>query len=316
MPTATFRLLVTGAAGFIGSHTVDRALDAGAEVLALDDLSTGNEANLADAVTRAGFAFERGDAADEAFVAAQCERFRPHAVVHLAALVSVQASRERPDDNFRRNVQATDVVARAALAAGARRIAFASSAAVYGDAASLPIDERQAGRQPPLSPYGAAKAASEALLDGYAALGLEPAVLRYFNVYGPRQDPGSPYSGVVSLFIDRARRGWPLAILGDGAQTRDFVAVEDVARANLAAVDPARAWPGACNVCTGQAVTVERLASLVQARFPDATIEHRDARVGDIRHSLGDPARLRAVLGEWAPRDFATGLAALMDSTL
>jgi len=315
MPSDNLRLLVTGAAGFIGSHTVDRALDAGAHVLALDDLSTGSEANLADAAARAGFAFERGDVADEAFVAARFAAFRPHAVVHLAALVSVQASRERPGDNFRRNVQATDVVARAALAAGARRVVFASSAAVYGDAASLPIDEAQAGRRPPLSPYGAAKAASEALLAGYAALGLDPAVLRYFNVYGPRQDPGSPYSGVVSLFIDRARRGWPLAIFGDGAQTRDFVAVEDVARANLVAADPARPWPGACNACTGQAVTVARLAALVQARFPDAAIEHHDARDGDIRHSLGDPARLRRALGEWAPRDFATGLAALMDAT-
>jgi UDP-glucose 4-epimerase len=312
MPSDTFRLLVTGAAGFIGSHTVDRALEAGARVLALDDLSTGREANLAPATSHAGFSFARGDVADAAFMAAQCTAFRPHAVVHLAALVSVPLSHERPDENFRRNELATQVVARAALAAGCRRLVFASSAAVYGDADTLPIDEAQAGRRPTLSPYGAAKAASEDFLERLEAEGLTPAVLRYFNVYGPRQDPGSPYSGVVSLFVERARAGSPLVIYGDGAQTRDFVAVDDVARANLAAADPSRLWPGPCNVCTGQGVSVTELAGLVRARYPGAAIEHRAIRDGDIRHSLGDPSRLRAALGEWRPRAFAEGLAALL----
>jgi UDP-glucose 4-epimerase len=232
--------------------------------------------------------------------------------LHLAALVSVQASLERPQENFRRNVQATDAVAHAALAAGARRFVYASSAAVYGDAASLPVDEAQAGRRPTLSPYGAAKAASEALLDGHAVLGLPVAVLRYFNVYGPRQDPGSPYSGVVSLFVERARRGWPLVLLGDGGQTRDFVAVADVARANLAAADPARAWPGACNVCTGRGTAIARLAEWVREAHPDVRIESGAVREGEIRDSVGDPTRLRATLGDWAPVEVERGLAALM----
>ena len=310
MADSRFRLAVTGAAGFIGSHTVDAALAQGFEVLALDDLSTGREANLADAAGRAGFAFERGDVADASFVDATLRAFKPHAVVHLAGLVSVQASIARPDDNHRRNVQATAVVARAALGAGCARVVFSSSAAVYADDPELPLRETQAGRFAPLSPYGASKREAERELARTA--GLSPAVLRYFNVYGSRQDPASPYSGVVSIFLQRARDGLPLVVYGDGSQTRDFIAVADVVRANLAAADPALAWPGACNVCTGDAVSLLGFAQVLRAAYPDLRVEHAPARAGDIAHSLGDPSRLRDVLGAWEPMDFADGLAALL----
>jgi UDP-glucose 4-epimerase len=313
MADTRFRLVVTGAAGFIGSHTVDAALAHGCDVLALDDLSTGREANLADAAGRAGFAFERGDVADAAFVDAKLHAFRPDAVVHLAGLVSVQASFEHPDDNHRRNVLATEAVARAALAAGCTRVVFSSSAAVYADDPELPLREPQAGRFAPLSPYGAAKRDAEQLLAALAvSAGLSPVVLRYFNVYGTRQDPASPYSGVVSIFLERARRGLPLVVHGDGAQTRDFVAVADVVRANLAAADPARAWPGPCNVCTGTSVSLLEFAGALRRLMPALRIEPAPARAGDIAHSLGDPSRLRDVLGAWRPIAFAEGLAALL----
>jgi len=194
---------------------------------------------------------------------------------------------------------------------GVGRVVFASSAAIYGDGAERPIRENAEKR--PVSPYGAAKLASEDLLLGHGACyGFTVRCQRYFNVFGPRQDPASPYSGVISIFARRYAEGKPVTIYGDGRQTRDFIAVREVARANvLAATKPGLA-SGAVNICTGRATSLNELAEILAAHHPGAGAPvHRPARPGDILHSLGDPAAATAALGFTAKVPVADALAEL-----
>jgi UDP-glucose 4-epimerase len=191
-------------------------------------------------------------------------------------------------------------------------VVYASSAAVYGDHAELPLTEQAPTR--PLSAYGADKLGCEqharvgGLVHGLPTLGL-----RFFNVFGPRQDPRSPYSGVISIFCDRLARGEPVAIYGDGGQTRDFVAVADVVAALLAGLRQASPAAPVLNVCTGRATSVLELAHVVAAACGVApAITHLPARRGEIRHSLGDPARLRATLGLGEPRGLQDGIAEIV----
>jgi UDP-glucose 4-epimerase len=177
------------------------------------------------------------------------------------------------------------------------RIVFASSAAIYGDTAQLPI--RESAEKKPVSPYGAAKLASETVLFGHGAtFGITVRCQRYFNVFGPRQDPASPYSGVISIFAQRFRDAQPVTIFGDGRQTRDFIAVHDVARANaLAATRPGLA-SGAVNICTGRPTSLLELAQVFGKHYAAAPApRHAAARSGDIVHSLGDPSAATAELG-------------------
>ena len=225
-------ILVTGAAGFIGSHTVDQLLAAGHIVSGVDNFRTGRRENLAKARAGSGGRFTLHEA--DISIAGVLEKLvaasKPDAIIHLAALVSVPESIADPELNFRLNLHATHLVAEAARRHGIRRIVFASSAATYGNARELPIPE--SAEKFPISPYGAAKLASEAVLLGHgAAFGITVRCQRYFNVFGPRQDPASPYSGVISVFERRYREGKPVTIHGDGDQTRDFISVHDVARA-------------------------------------------------------------------------------------
>jgi UDP-glucose 4-epimerase len=296
MPT----ILVTGAAGFIGSHTCDLLLAAGHEVVGVDNLRTGKRDNLAAALRHSRFKFCEEDASVRGAIDALCERVGPDAIVHLAALVSVPESISDPAANFRLNVEMTQHVIEAARRQGVRRIVFASSAAIYGDNPELPLTERSEPR--PISPYGGAKLASEALLFGHgAAFGITVRCLRYFNVYGPRQDPKSPYSGVISIFADRLKAGAPMRILGDGQQTRDFVSVFDVARANLLAATSGAVRSGAVNICTGTPTSLNELAKILRGAFPNSPdAEYGPPRAGDIRHSLGSPARAAEELG-WKP---------------
>ena len=295
-------IIVTGAAGFIGSHTCESLLAAGHRVVAVDDLSSGRLANIETVRRSPDFVFEQFDLLESGRFAALVNAVRPAAIVHLAGLVSVQASVRDPGLNFSLNLELTHKVAEAARLHGVARLVFASSAAIYGDALGLPLGEETVAH--PLSPYGAAKAASEHLLMSYAhSYGLTVRCQRYFNVFGPRQDPTSPYSGVIAIFMNRMQAGIPPVIFGDGEQSRDFIAVQDVARANcLAATRPGIA-SGVVNVCSGRETTLNQLAAVLAGVLGFAgAVQHEAAKPGDIRRSLGDPRRAERELGfscEW-----------------
>ena len=290
-------ILVTGAAGFIGSHTVDRLLADGYAVVGLDNLRTGKMENLAGALLSPRFRFEKADITEEKALDAAVEAARPSAIIHLAALVSVQESIRNPELNQLLNVTATERVIATARRHAVPRIVFASSAAVYGDPAELPLKETSPTR--PISPYGEAKLHSEALLHAAADEGGPSAIcLRYFNVYGPRQDPTSPYSGVISIFLRQFAAGEPISIYGDGRQTRDFIHVTDVARANVHAATQANIVCGAMNICTGRSVSINEVLGFVGRGGPSVSpVIYLASRTGDITHSRGDPGRAIANLG-------------------
>jgi UDP-glucose 4-epimerase len=305
-------IFLTGAAGFIGSHTADQLLAAGHTVTGVDNFRTGRRSNLANAVASPRFTLLELDLASSNPLAAHLASARPDAIIHLAALVSVQESMNDPALNFALNVQATQNVAEAARLHGVGRIVFASSAAIYGDATDLPI--RETSEKKPISPYGAAKLASEAILLGHgAAFGLTVRCQRYFNVFGPRQDPASPYSGVISIFERRFREGKPVTIFGDGRQTRDFISVHDVARANVIAATKPDIISGAANICTGRATSLLQVTDVFRRHYPLAgPTLHASARPGDIVHSIGAPEIAAAELGFRAEVSVETGLAELI----
>lgn len=290
-------ILVTGAAGFIGSHTTDQLLRAGHRVTGVDDFRTGRRENLAAALASPLFALHELDVAIPGALAELAAGLRPDAIVHLAALVSVPESLRDPELNFRLNVRATHEVAEAARRGGVPRIVFASSAAVYGNAADLPLHEHTAPH--PVSPYGAAKLASEALLLGHgAAFGLTVRCQRYFNVFGPRQDPTSPYSGVISVFARRLQAGQAVTVFGDGNQTRDFISVHDVARANVIAATRPGLASGVANICTGRGTSLREVLAVFASAYPDSPAPvHAPERAGDIRHSVGAPDEAARALG-------------------
>jgi UDP-glucose 4-epimerase len=236
---------------------------------------------------------------------------RPAAIIHLGALVSVPESIARPDLNRRLNVDTTRIVVEAARLAKVPRLVFASSATVYGNNPNLPL--RESATPQPISPYGEAKLESESLV---LAFGTQPGhagwCLRYFNVYGPRQDPRSRYSGVIPILADQLKAGLAPVIFGDGEQSRDFISVHDVARANLNAATTATPPGGAMNICTGQATTLNRLVQVLRRRWPSAPMPtYAPARAGDIRYSLGAPERALARLGFKAEVTLEDGLVAM-----
>ncbi|MCC6415748.1 MAG: NAD-dependent epimerase/dehydratase family protein [Opitutaceae bacterium] len=306
-------ILVTGAAGFIGSHTTDQLLAAGHEVLGVDNFRTGHRRNLNAALRSAAFRLVEADVAEPGVLAALVAGFRPEAIIHLAALVSVQESIQDPALNQRLNVRATELVAAAAEAQGVARIVFASSAAIYGDATALPIEE-EAPKQP-ISPYGEAKLVSEGILLKTTGRGVTVRCHRYFNVFGPRQDPASPYSGVISIFDRRYREGKAVTIYGDGQQTRDFISVHDVARANVIAATQPGIVSGAANICTGRATSLRDIVAVFAAHYPAVSPPlYTESRPGDIIHSLGKPARAREQLGFVAQVPVAVALGELIET--
>lgn len=307
------KIVVTGAAGFIGSHTVDRLLADGHHVTGIDNFRTGRRANLDHAMRRESFRFVEGDILTSGLLLDLVRECQADAIIHLAALVSVPESIAQPELNRRLNFDATQVVIDAtAESSSVRRIVFASSAAVYGDSDALPLIEDSDCQ--PLSPYGEAKLASERLLATFSANrpGVTSVAFRYFNVYGPRQDPSSPYSGVISRFADALHRQESPTINGDGEQTRDFIAVADVAQANALAATTLNVPTSVLNLCTGRRTSLNLLLRTMAAALQrDVRPVHGPARAGDIRHSCGSPARVREVLGFTAEHDLATGLRAL-----
>jgi len=307
-------VVVTGGAGFIGSHTVDALLAAGNRVVVLDNFSTGRRANLAQHATNPALEIVVCDVAHGIFAALApvTAKHGPVArIVHLAAQVSVVASVANPLVDMSINYGGTLHVLEYARAMGVEKVAFASSAAVYGDVTEMPVAE-SAPRQP-MSPYGIDKYASELALDYYANVHRVPTTaLRFFNVYGPRQDPSSPYSGVISIFADRARAGSPLTIFGDGSQTRDFVYVGDVVRALVAAVGDGNSRQVA-NVGTGKEITVLELArTIVELGGGRSTIVHAPTRDGEIGKSRALVDRLRDSFGIVAQTSLVDGLRATL----
>ena len=297
--------LVTGGCGFIGSHLVDALAAAGHAVRVLDDLSTGTTDHLPPGAT-----LLRGSVSDPAL--AREALAGADGCFHLAAIASVQRSEDEFLATHRVNLGG-NLTLLDAIAAG-RRVPFvyASSAAAYGDCADLPIGEDSPRR--PLSAYGADKLAGEL----HAAVashvrGIPTTGLRFFNVYGPRQPPGSPYSGVVSIFADRIGRGLDVTVFGDGEQTRDLVAVADVVTALRRSMDLALPGAPVFNVCTGEATSVLQLAGAIAGLHGTApVVRYGPPRQGEIRHSVGDPSRGRAALGLGDPVPLAEGLRALL----
>lgn len=284
-------ILITGGAGFIGSHLADALLSAGQRVRVLDNLSMGKRSNLP--LDNPDLQFIEGDVADSRQVAqavAGCD-----AVVHLAAVASVQASVDDPVATHQSNFIGTLNVCEAMRLHGVRRVIYASSAAVYGNnGEGVAIIEETA--KAPLTPYAADKLASEHYLDFYRRQhGLEPAVFRFFNIFGPRQDPSSPYSGVISIFTQRAQRGLPISVFGDGEQTRDFFYVGDLVALLMQALNAERVQSLPVNVGWNQAVSLNQLLAEIGALcggLPE--VSYLAARAGDIRHSRADIARLAA----------------------
>lgn len=284
-------VLVTGGAGFIGSHLVDALLAQGYPVRVLDNLSMGKLANLP--LDNPQLQFIQGDVADAAVVAqavAGCV-----AVAHLAAVASVQASVDDPVATHQSNFVGTLNVCEAMRLHGVKRVLFASSAAVYGNnGEGLAIDE--ATPKAPLTPYAADKLASEHYLDFYRRQhGLEPAIFRFFNIFGPRQDPSSPYSGVISIFTQRTQQGLPISVFGDGEQTRDFFYIEDLLALLTQALTAPQVVEGAVNVGWSQAVSLNQLlAQIGELCGGLPAVNYQAARAGDIRHSRADNQRLQA----------------------
>jgi UDP-glucose 4-epimerase len=297
--------LVTGGCGFIGSHLCEALLARGDRVRILDDLSTGKLANKPAAAE-----LVEGDIADPACVARALAG--TDGCFHLAAIASVEKANDDWLGTHRSNLTGAITVFDAARRAGKARpvpVIYASSAAVYGDNPDIPLTEDSRAR--PLSAYGADKLGCE--LHARVAShvhGVPTAGLRFFNVFGPRQDSTSPYSGVISIFADRLRAGRPIAVFGDGGQTRDFVYVGDAVAALLAAMRVLPEGSPVFNVCTGRATSVLEIAHTIAALCGvTATIDFQPPRAGDARVSVGDPTRAAAVLGTRAATDLHDGLA-------
>ena len=302
-------ILITGGAGFIGSHLCDALLDKGYAVRILDDFSTGRRSNLQ--VDHPRLELIEGDVADAGLVtqaAAGCS-----AVVHLAAVASVQASVEDPVRTHQSNFIGTLNVCEAMRVHGLRRVLFASSAAVYGnngEGESIAEDTPKA----PLTPYAVDKLASEQYLDFYRRQhGLEPVVVRFFNIFGPRQDPSSPYSGVISIFCERAVQGLPITVFGDGEQTRDFLYVGDLVQVMVQALEQPQVEEGAVNIGLNQATSLNQLlAALEKVVGSLPAISYVAARSGDIRHSRADNQRLLARFDFPQATPMVEGLARLL----
>ena len=298
------RYLVTGGAGFIGSNTVDELLRRGHSVTVLDDLSAGKEANLAD--VRERITFIRGTITDREALEKACSG--ADYVLHLAARTSVPRSVKQPLETNQVNVDGTLNVLVASRDARVRRVVFASSSSVYGDTPTLPKHE---GMPPaPISPYGVSKLVGE--LYGrvfHRCYGLDFVALRYFNVFGPRQDPGSPYSGVLSRFITAMRDGGQPSVFGDGEQSRDFTFVQNVVIANLQACETPGIAGRILNLGTGGRYTLNYTLRLLEgfAGRP-AKAKYDPPREGDIRDSQADISLAMQSFGYKPQIDFEEGL--------
>ena len=303
------KFLVTGGCGFIGSHLCEALLATGHKVIVLDNLSVGKRINLAS-----GAELIVADVTDRAAVRQAMEG--ADGCFHLAAIPSVQASVEHWSLSHQTNLTGAVNVLEAARYCNNRKripVIYASSAAVYGDNASVPLNETDVPT--PLTPYGADKLGCELHARVASLMFSIPTVgFRLFNVYGPRQDPNSPYSGVISIFRDRLLQGKSIQIFGDGKQARDFIFVEDAVGFMLKAMLQPKPIPEVYNVCTGQMTTIEQLARIMTTITGKPPLfEYIASRPGDIRLSLGDPRKSYRHLGVSASVNLYEGLRRTLD---
>lgn len=305
------RFLVTGAAGFIGSNLVEALLRLGYEVRGLDNFSTGRRENLGEFEGNDHFEFIEGDIRVFDTCLAACEAV--DYVLHQAALGSVPRSISEPliyEDN---NIKGTSNMMEAARLKGVRRFVYASSSSVYGDSTELPKVEGCEGRA--CAPYALTKKANELYGELYTRVfGLECIGLRYFNVFGPRQNPESEYAAVIPRFIKALRSGCPVEIHGDGEQSRDFTFIENVIEANLkACIAPRDASGQVYNIACGERFTINHLyRTLCELLHVDAEPRHTPSRAGDVRHSLADISKAKRLIGYQPEWGFTRGLAELV----
>ncbi|MGL4208132.1 MAG: NAD-dependent epimerase/dehydratase family protein [Candidatus Adiutrix sp.] len=299
------KCLVTGGAGFIGSHLVELLLSAGAQVRVLDDLSSGHLENLAHVLAEIDFV--EGSITNEQTCLSAMRNIEY--VFHLAALVSVQQSIENPKLCFELNDLGVFNIYQAAAACGVKRVVFSSSSAVYGN---IDVPHQEEACPHPSSPYALHKLAGEHYgLFFHEHKHLEAVSLRYFNVYGPRQLPSSPYSGVISLFISALKQNTPISIYGDGEQTRDFIFVKDVAQANIKAALSPKASGQTFNIASGLSTTINRLYEILSTLKSGGGAKPPNflpPRAGDIRHSSGPTKAALIALGFQAETSLAEGL--------
>ncbi len=296
--------LVTGGAGFIGSHLVEALLARGDKVRVLDNFSTGKEENLADFLDQVELI--RGDLLDEADLK-RAVKGVDH-IFHQAAFISVPQSLEEPDRCFEINVTGTNRLLSIAREEGVKRVVLASSAAVYGENPTVPLSENI--NPEPLSPYAASKRIGEIYAHLFTSqLGLDVTALRYFNVYGPRQNPASDYAAVIPIFIRKLLDEEQPVIYGDGLQSRDFIYVGDVVQANLLAAESNQAQGQVINICSGQETGLLNLIDYLAEVFNrEIKPTYQDVRPGDIYRSLGDPSLARELFDFQPGTGLAEGL--------
>lgn len=287
------RYLVTGGAGFIGSHIAERLVERGDSVVVLDNLSTGKAENLAGFRDR--ITFIEGDLRDLDTVKGACGGV--DYVLHQGALASVPRSIADPMASNEVNVNGTLNLLAAARDAGVKRVVYAGSSSVYGDTPTLPKQEDMPAN--PLSPYAISKYAGEMYCQVFTRLyDTEAVVLRYFNVFGPRQDPTSQYAAVIPLFVTALRRGEAPHVFGDGEQSRDFTYVANVVEANLLACEASEAAGQVINVACGDRITINELIKVMQQLLEvDTKPVYDQPRPGDVKHSMADITRARDLLG-------------------
>lgn len=302
--------LVTGGAGFIGSHIASALAARGASVRVIDNLSTGRLENIESISSKVDFI--RGDLADEATVRQAVADVE--LIFHEAALPSVPRSVANPRETHLACVEGTFNLLLAARESRVRRLIYAASSSAYGDQPTLPKVESM--RPEPLSPYAAAKLVGEYYCQVFTrTYNLETICLRYFNVFGPRQDPGSPYSGVVSRFINFLMKGERPVIYGDGKQSRDFTYISNAVDANMRAAETDKGIGEVINIANGERVTINQLFHLLRTITdrPDIEAQYQEARTGDILHSLADVSRARELLGFTPAIGLKQGLKATVD---
>jgi nucleoside-diphosphate-sugar epimerase len=296
--------LVSGGAGFIGSHLVHRLIADGERVRVVDNLATGSRERLRD--VEGAFEFMQADLADPGVCDEAVQG--AHYVLHQAAIPSVQRSVKNPIETNRANVTSTLNLLEACRKRGVRRFVYASSSSAYGDTPVLP--KREDMPPDPLSPYALQKFVGERYCQLYSIIyDLETVSLRYFNVFGPGQDPYSEYSAVIPKFASRLREGAPLVVYGDGEQSRDFTYVDNVVEANLLALRAPRAAGAVVNIGCGERITLNRLIKSLEDIFQvRATVDYQARRPGDVRDSLADISRARELLGYQPAVGVAEGL--------
>ncbi len=298
--------VVSGAAGFVGSHLVDYLLAKGFSVIGLDNLRTGSKENLIEAMKQKNFRFEQLDICSRDLLKAVKDPV--DVIFHLAAISSVKFSVENPIEVNNVNVNGTLNMLELARQRDATKFVYSSSAAVYGNPVTLPVEEETP--LDPLSPYAASKIASEMYCHSYGSLySITPTIFRYFNVFGPRQE-NSEYSGVIPIFINQGLQNLDIMVNGDGSQTRSFIYVDDVVEATYLGSKLETSTGHILNLSGTDSISILDLAHQIKGRIPDSTssIIHRDAREGDIQDSIGSMEKTSSILGFSPTVPFTTGL--------